>query len=51
MSNFLFRRDMRKFKDDVIRPDEYVDICPTCGGLFNPNPTAGGKGFALMRVD
>lgn len=24
-------------KDDVIRPDEYVDICPNCGGLFPPN--------------
>lgn len=45
MSNFLFRRNMRKFKDDVIRPDEYVDICPTCGGLFNPNPTGRRKRF------
>lgn len=35
----------RKFKDDVIRPDEYVDICPTCGGLFNPNPTGRRKRF------
>ncbi|MBR1438818.1 MAG: hypothetical protein IJ587_09815, partial [Synergistaceae bacterium] len=31
--------------DDVIRPDEYVDICPNCGGLFNPNPTGRRKRF------
>ena len=28
---------MRHREDDVIRADEYVDICPTCGGLFPPN--------------
>ncbi len=36
----------RKFRDDdVIRPDEYVDICPNCGTLFNPNPTGRRKKF------
>ena len=29
----------------MIRPDEYVDICPNCGGLFNPNPTGRRKRF------
>ena len=28
---------MRHREDDVIPSDLYVDICPTCGGLFPPN--------------
>lgn len=24
-------------QEEVIRPDEYVDICPNCGALFTPN--------------
>ena len=42
------RRDdllRRRFKDDVIRPDEYVDICPNCGRLFTPNLTGRRKRF------
>ena len=35
----------RRFKDDVIRPDEYVDICPNCGRLFTPNLTGRRKRF------
>ena len=43
---FFIRRNMKKWIDDgVIRPNEYVDICPNCGGLFNPNPTGCRKRF------
>ena len=30
---------MRHREDDVIPSDLYVDICPTCGGLFPPSYT------------
>ena len=32
-------------KEEVIRPDEYVDICPNCGGLFPPNMKGRRKRF------
>ena len=31
--------------EEVIREDEYVDICPNCGGLFPPNRKGRRKRF------
>ncbi|MBQ1509356.1 MAG: hypothetical protein IIZ54_00465 [Selenomonadaceae bacterium] len=39
----------RKWVDDVIRRDEYVDICPNCGGLFPTNWSGRIKIFCSNR--
>ncbi len=35
--------------DEVIRPDEYVDICPNCGGLFSQNDRGRRKKFCSEK--
>ena len=35
--------------DDVIREDEYVDICPNCGGLFSQNARGRRKKFCSEK--
>ena len=36
-------------RDDVIREDEYVDICPNCGGLFSQNARGRRKKFCSEK--
>ena len=36
-------------QEEVIRPDEYVDICPNCGGLFSQNARGRRKKFCSEK--
>ena len=35
--------------EEVIREDEYVDICPNCGGLFSQNAKGRRKIFCSTK--
>ena len=35
--------------EEIIRPDEYVDICPNCGGLFSQNERGRRKKFCSEK--
>lgn len=35
--------------DDIIRAEEYVDICPNCGGLFTQNARGRRKKFCSEK--
>ena len=35
--------------EEVIREDEYVDICPNCGGLFSQNARGRRKKFCSTK--
>ena len=36
-------------REEIIREDEYVDICPNCGGLFSQNTRGRRKKFCSEK--
>ena len=45
----MMGRGAEALREEVIRPDEYVDICPNCGGLFSQNARGRRKKFCSEK--
>jgi hypothetical protein len=45
-----YERRTDAMQEEVIREDEYVDICPNCGGLFCKMPEAAGRSSARINA-